>query len=59
MLDINSTGANTSTTTGGLLNLTSSTSATGTQFLQTYTGITTGFGQRIFCSGRGFCQCVD
>ncbi len=44
---ISSTSVDTSTTTGSLLNLSSTNSAAGTQFLQTYSGLTTGIGQSI------------
>ena len=47
MFNISSTGVNTSTTTGSLLNLSSTASTSSTQFLQTYSGLTTGIGEQI------------
>ena len=44
---ISSTSNDTSTTTGVLLDLSSTASTAGTQFLQTYSGLTTGIGQSI------------
>lgn len=44
---ISSTGVNTGTTTGTLLDLSSTASTSGTQFLQTYSGLTTGIGESI------------
>ncbi|MDO8474221.1 MAG: hypothetical protein Q7S62_01640, partial [bacterium] len=44
---ISSTSIDTSTTTGVLLDLSSTASLAGTQFLQTYSGLTTGIGQSI------------
>ena len=47
MVRISSTSNDTSTTTGALLDLSSTASTGGTQFLQTYSGLTTGIGQSI------------
>ncbi len=44
---LSSTSNDTSTTTGVLLDLSSTASTAGTQFLQTYSGLTTGIGQSI------------
>ena len=47
LLRLSSTSNDTSTTTGALLDLSSTASTAGTQFLQTYSGLTTGIGQSI------------
>lgn len=47
LMRLSSTSADTSTTTGVLLDLSSTSSTSGTQFLQTYSGLTTGIGQSI------------
>jgi hypothetical protein len=51
LVNISSTSADTATTTGALLNLSSTASLAGTQFLQTYSGLTTGIGESIVADG--------
>lgn len=47
LINLSSTSIDTATTSGSLLNLSSTASTAGTQFLQTYSGLTTGIGQSI------------